>query len=119
VLLSTTFVATLTRVYLCRIASLISIVAGTGSALLAQQANLSGRVFDASQLPVPGAALTVTGQETHLKRSTQSNDSGLYSLSGLPPGRYDITLEAPGFDSQERKGVLLEVAQQAQNRFYA
>jgi hypothetical protein len=103
------YAATLTKVCLLVIAS--------GSALPGQQANLSGRIFDTGQLAISGATITVTGQETDLKRSTRSNDSGLYSLPGLPPGKYDLTLEADGFDPQERKGVLLEIAQQAQLDF--
>src|SRR5580692_9711720 len=99
------------------IASFIGLVVSGGSALRAQQANLSGRIFDSSQLAVPDAIVAVTGLETHLKRFTQSNDSGLYSLPGLPPGKYDITVKATGFDSQERKGILIEVAQQAQIDF--
>jgi hypothetical protein len=82
-----------------------------------QQASLSGRISDNSQLAVPGATISVTAQETELKRSTRSNDSGLYSLPGLPPGNYDITVEANEFDSQKRKNILLEVAQQAQIDF--
>jgi hypothetical protein len=93
------------------------LVISLGSALPAQEANLSGRIFDSSQLAISGATITVTGQETDLTRSTRSNDSGVYSLPGLPPGKYDITLEADGFDSQERKSVLLEIAQQAQLDF--
>jgi hypothetical protein len=104
-------------VRLYRIAAFVGVVVGAGSALRAQQADLSGRIFDSSQLAVPDAIVAVTGLETHLKRSTQSNDSGLYSLPGLPPGKYDITVEAAGFDSQERKGIVLEVAQQAQIDF--
>src|SRR6202046_4759504 len=103
------YAATLTKVCLLVIAS--------GSALPAQEANLSGRIIDSSQLAISGATISVTGQETDLKRSTQSNDSGLYSLPGLPPGKYDISIEADGFDSQVRKGVGLEVAQQAQVDF--
>ena len=103
------YAATLTKVCL--------LVISLGSALPAQEANLSGRIFDSSQLAISGATITVTGQETDLTRSTRSNDSGVYSLPGLPPGKYDITLEADGFDSQERKSVLLEIAQQAQVDF--
>lgn len=100
-----------------RIALLGSFLAGACSGLLAQQSNLSGRVLDGNQLVVPGAVVAVTAQETHLLRSTRSNDEGFYSLSGLPPGRYDIKLTANGFGAQERTGVLLVVAQQAQVDF--
>jgi hypothetical protein len=95
----------------------VSLAVGPGATLLAQPATLSGRIFDSSQLAVSGATVAVTHQDTHLKRSTQSNDSGIYSLPGLPPGKYDIRLDAAGFASQEQRGVLLETAQQAQIDF--
>ena len=105
------------KVRLCRVALFVSLAVGTGLELLAQQASLSGRISDGSQLAVSGAIVNVRAQDTHLTRSTQSNDSGLYSLSGLPPGKYDIAIEGAGFQSQERKSVLLDVAQQAQIDF--
>src|SRR5271154_7419563 len=105
------------RAGLVRIALFLSLVTTAGSALFGQQANLSGRVVDGSQLAVSGAAVAITSQATDLKRSTTSNDSGLYTLPSLPPGKYDITVTASGFESLERKGLPLEVAQQAQIDF--
>jgi Carboxypeptidase regulatory-like domain/TonB dependent receptor/TonB-dependent Receptor Plug Domain len=107
--------ASVRRLY--RVADLIGIAIGAGSILMAQQATLSGRISDGSHLVISGATVTLTSQETHLTRATQSNDSGLYSLSGLPSGVYDVSTQATGFDSQDRKGVPLEVAQQAQMDF--
>lgn len=85
--------------------------------ILAQNATLSGRVFDQSRLPVPNASLTVEEQRTALKRAARTNESGLYVVPGLPPGAYDVKVEAPGFESQERRGLVLDVAQQAQLDF--
>jgi hypothetical protein len=41
----------------------------------------------------------------------------LYSLPDLPPGTYDVTVLATGFESQERRELVLDVAQQAQLDF--
>jgi len=86
-------------------------------AILAQNASLSGRVFDQSRLAVPGATVVIAERRTSLKRSAQTNGSGLYSLPDLPPGTYDVTVLATGFESQERRELVLDVAQQAQLDF--
>lgn len=105
------------RGLLCRLVLFICVTCGSPPVLLAQDAGLSGRIVDSSQLAVAGAAVAITGQENHLKRATVSNDSGLYSFPGLPPGRYDVTLDAAGFRSQERRDILLEVGRQTQVDF--
>jgi hypothetical protein len=88
-----------------------------GPAMPGQDANLAGRVFDRSQLAVPGAVVIIAAQGTSLGRSTRTNGSGLYSLPDLPPGRYDITAGASGFTSQERRDFVLEAGQQGQLDF--
>ena len=92
-------------------------MACAGTALWAQQGDLLGRVFDSGLLAIPGATVTATNQENRSRRFARSNDSGLYSLSDLAPGTYQVDVEAAGFDMQQRTGVLLEVAQQAQIHF--
>src|SRR5215472_9914644 len=86
-------------------------------AIVAQNANLSGRVFDQSQLAVPGATVVIAERRTSLQRSTQTNGAGVYSLPGLTPGTYDVNVSATGFKSQERREHVLDVAQQAQHDF--
>jgi hypothetical protein len=85
--------------------------------VLAQNANLSGRVFDQSQLAVPGATVVIVERRTSLERSAQTNGSGLYRLPELPPGTYDVKVSAAGFQSQERRELVLDVTQQAQLDF--
>src|SRR5215469_13682708 len=95
----------------------VSLFAVLGPSILAQDASLSGHVFDQSQLVMPGAVIEVIDRSTSLKRSTQTNAAGLYSLPDLPPGTYDVKVSAAGFDSQERRDLLLDVAQYAQLDF--
>jgi len=105
------------RARFCRTAAILTVIVCAASPLWAQQASLSGRISDSSLLAIPGATVTATNHENPLKRSTRSNDSGLYSLSDLPPGTYEVVAEAAGFGAQQRTDVRLEVAQQAQIDF--
>ncbi len=100
-----------------RIVSCVSLAIALSPAIRAQTANLSGRVVDQSQLAVPGATVVITEQRTSLQRSAQTNGSGLYSMPDLPPGTYDVKVSATGFESEERRELVLDVAQQAQLDF--
>ena len=53
---------------------------------------VSGVVTDQDGLPVPEATVAFTGQPP---RSTKADSQGRFRLSGLPPGRLQLTLSAP------------------------
>ena len=50
---------------------------------------------------------------TGVTREVVSNQQGLYSIPALPPGSYDLTVEATGFKSVHQNGIVLEVDQRA------
>ena len=87
--------------------------------LIAQTADLSGIISDPSGLAVPNAKVTVKSRATGVTREVVSNQQGLYSIPALPPGSYDLTVEATGFKSIHQTGILLEVDQRATPRFRA
>jgi hypothetical protein len=70
---------------------------------------ISGIVADASGLPVPGVTITLTNQATNVVRVVQSNESGLYVMSAIPPGTYDLKAELSGFRTIERKDIGVQV----------
>src|SRR5262245_17032208 len=70
---------------------------------------ISGTVVDASGLPVPGVTVTLTSQATNVPRVVQTNDSGLYVISAIPPGTYDLRAELSGFRTVERRGIVVQV----------
>jgi hypothetical protein len=70
---------------------------------------LSGTVTDPSGLTVPGVTITLTNQATNVARVVQTNESGLYVISAIPPGIYDLKAELSGFQSVERKGLIVQV----------
>src|SRR5438045_3331388 len=60
-------------------------------------ATINGTVTDASGGLITGAKVTARQISTGAERTTQTSSAGLYSLSALPAGSYDVTIEAPGF----------------------
>jgi hypothetical protein len=67
--------------------------------------NLEGSVRDISNLPIQGAAITVTEALTGTKRLLVTDSQGRYAASSLAPGSYDLEVHYPGFRSEIRKGV--------------
>lgn len=60
---------------------------------------LSGTVSDPSGAVVSGATVTAKNLGTGLTRTITSSSNGSYTLVNLPPGRYEITVGTPGFDT--------------------
>lgn len=80
------------------------------TAFAQQTATFSGTVSDPSGAVVPKATVTITNEATAAKRTVQTNDSGFYTVSDLPPGIYTVSATAGGFKTVEKKGIELHVA---------
>lgn len=78
-------------------------------AQIAGTANLQGTVTDATGAVVGKASVALTDEATQVKRSTVSDDSGVYLFPALPIGTYDLIVTATGFKTYEQKGIALEV----------
>ena len=72
-------------------------------------ATLLGTVTDVSGAVVPNAKVTITEVDTALTQTGQTNDSGNYLFSNLPPGRYSVVVEASGFKKEMRRDIALLV----------
>src|SRR5712692_10262637 len=59
--------------------------------------DITGRVTDPQGRVVAGATVTVTNKGTGASRTATTNDSGDYTVAELPPGKYDVTVEAKSF----------------------
>lgn len=79
--------------------------------------HLSGLIRDPSGGAVPGAAITVTSEETGFRRFTQSGGDGAYVVASLHPGVYKITVRKQGFRTLVRFGVRLEAGRGLQLDF--
>lgn len=69
--------------------------------------SIAGNVADAQQAAVAGAAVTVTDQAKAFSLSATSDKEGRFVFPQLPPGTYNLTIEAQGFKKLQRTGILL------------
>src|SRR5476649_1682423 len=72
---------------------------------------VTGRVLDQQGAAVPGATVTAKSATTGFTRTEVSDSEGVYRLSALPVGTYDVTAELQGFTTVSKKGVEVNVAQ--------
>jgi outer membrane receptor protein involved in Fe transport len=101
---------------MCEAVLLVLLVLGGGATVSAQvnTATLSGTVFDPQNLAVRGAKLTLSNAATGATRTAVTDDSGRYNLVGLPPGHYEITVDAgTSFAIYQDNAVILTVGEAA------
>jgi hypothetical protein len=58
---------------------------------------INGSVKDPNGAVIPGASVTVKSVETGAERSATANEEGVYSVTNLQPGLYDVTVQAQNF----------------------
>src|SRR6266571_2390084 len=90
--------------------SAVSLLLASPAAAQRTTANLRGTVTDSSHALVPGATVTVSDSDTGFTRTLATNESGVYSFSELPVGRYDLKVELQSFKTATRTGIVLVVA---------
>jgi len=86
------------------------------AAVLAAQtpsATIVGRIVDATEAVVGKATIRVRNEATNEVRAVESEDDGDYTVSNLPPGLYEITIEKPGFKPLRESHLELQVEQTA------
>jgi hypothetical protein len=59
-----------------------------------------GTVKDTQNGIIVGATVTVKDLDTNLERSARVGENGQFSLPKLSPGKYQLTVQAEGFDGQ-------------------
>ena len=103
--------------WVCLGVLLLGVVLVAGSRAFAQinTADLSGQALDPQNLPVAGAKVTVKNLATGATRTATTDDSGHYRIVGLPPGRYELTVEAgKGFSKLVNPEIVLTIGQAAE-----
>jgi hypothetical protein len=78
-------------------------------ALASDGGRLLGTVTDPSATPILGARVTVTDMATAVKQTVITDSRGSYSFQNLAVGRYDVQVDAAGFQTLRRTGVVLDV----------
>ena len=79
-------------------------------ALHAQNARLTGDVVDPSGLAIAGASIKLVNEGTRAELHTRTGAAGEFVFPSVPPGSYELQVEASGFKSATRTGVKLDVS---------
>jgi outer membrane receptor protein involved in Fe transport len=95
--------------------SALCIVLISGENVGAQQATalLTGTVKDSSGAVIQGAKVTLKNSDTNVIRSVSSNKDGDYLFTLIPIGTYEVDVVREGFNQSVRKGIKLEINQNA------
>jgi hypothetical protein len=78
---------------------------------------ITGTVTDPSGAVIRKARITVLNEATNAIRDAETNDDGDFTVALLPPGRYRVTAESPGFRKSVFSDVTVDVDQTARVDF--
>jgi hypothetical protein len=98
---------------------LLGIILILCSATFAQveTATISGVITDQSGGIVVGAEVRVTNSDTNITSTGISNQSGVYLVTSLKPGRYRITVAKDGFKGIDLTDLILNVQDSVNRNF--
>lgn len=94
--------------------SVLLLALGFGcSGLVAQtvQGVISGTVTDPSGAVVPNVMVTITNSGTGISQTAKTGTGGEYRFPLVPPGTYDIRIEASGFAAEKASGIVVQASQ--------
>jgi len=79
----------------------------TSAAAQSDYGTITGSVSDTSRAPVAGASIQAKNVETGTVYKASSVREGNYTISQLPPGKYELTASSFGFKGYEHKDVVV------------
>jgi len=88
-------------------------LASIGAMAQAASSELHVSVKDPSGSEIRNATVTVRNADKNIERNTTQNVDGEYQFLQLPPGQYDVTVEAAGFAKTTVRQVQITVGQRA------
>ena len=86
----------------------------TAASAQSNYGTITGSVSDTARTPVAGASIQAKNVETGAVYKAASVQSGSYTLSELPPGKYELTATSFGFKRYEHKDIVVVQAGQTQ-----
>ena len=81
------------------------------SLAVAQNASIVGTVSDASGAVVSGAEITVQNTDTGAVRTVTTGDTGTYTVTSLPVGKYQVEVKKGNFANYRLSNISLSVGQ--------
>ena len=73
--------------------------------------SLAATVTDATGAVVPQAKVVLKNEATGALRDSVTNSSGFFNFPSIPPGTYTVTVSAPGLQTFEEQGIVLNQGQ--------
>src|SRR5712672_1480763 len=73
---------------------------------------LSGTITDPSGSVVPNSEDAIKNSATGISRNVTTNADGFYSAANLVPGNYEVSVSAAGFNTEIKKGIVINVGAQ-------
>jgi hypothetical protein len=86
---------------------MLGIMAGAAPASAQYSAGFQGVVSDSSGAVVAGVKLVALNTQSGVSYSATSNEAGVYHVTNLPPGSYDLSAEKEGFQKAQTAGLVL------------
>lgn len=77
------------------------------------EGSITGNVLDPSGATVPNATITATSRGTGAVYHAVSSSAGSFSIGNVRIGAYDISVTAPGFQTNSIQGVVVQIATQS------
>src|SRR5580700_3513639 len=94
----------------------VLLLAGASTVALRGQevsAGITGRIADQSGGSIVNAKVAAKDLDRGTDWATTTNEDGIYAFPRIPPGRYELRIEATGFKTYINPEVALEVNQRA------
>jgi hypothetical protein len=98
-----------TKLVLFSVASVVTLV--LSSFCVAQTASINGTVTDSTGALVQNATVTVRNTATDASRDVVTGTAGVYNITQLPAGPYEVTIDKSGFRTVKYQAIDLTVDQ--------
>jgi hypothetical protein len=108
---------TIDKFCLCRMLLAAHLLACAAWAQVNATGTFSGQVTDPSGAAVANAQVRVTEQETGVTVTKTTSSDGYFTVPLLKPGTYSVEVSAPGFNTERRKDIVLQIQQVVQEDF--
>ncbi len=89
--------------------ALISLSLSVNEASAQDTGKISGAIKSEAGLAVPNVQVSLKDVKTGTALAVTTDTGGIYTFSHLPPGSYDVTVAAAGFETQLTTGLKLAV----------
>src|SRR6266851_7138514 len=95
------------------------LVGGRAKSLYAQgtSATINGQITDSQGRSVPAVDVQAVNIDTNVVYRGKTNDSGIYVIPSVPPGRYRLVVLRDGFKEINKTGLVLHVQDTLQQNF--